>query len=605
MPSQAAATSTANAAAPSRAVASRQFGRYQLLRLLGKSERSMAWLVNDPQVGRDEVLMLPRMQPHGAAAVQQWLQRVRKASRLDHPHLAPPVELGVHEGWPFVVYELGDSATLLDRIGSKGLAAQEAASLTAQMLQALAFAHDAGLAHRDVQAFAVLVSDKGQVRVMGCELSCLHPASIEVAGYDPSLRAQQQASEADVLHLGVLMHHILTGQPALDETDTAKVAQRLPPLGREIVRLPFNTPRPVPEALRVIINRATDRQERQRYRNARTLGRALEGWLQVDSGNQGGPLALLLDRMRIVGVLPASPGAAERAARLAMMDKNRTDELAAVLLDDIALAFELLRAVNTAQLRGGQVSGNGPVLTVRRAIAMLGLDGVRRVALALREWPGPLADGAAAELQRVMDRARRAGRAAVALRPPGYDGEVVYLVALLQNLGRLVVQYHLPDEALQIGRLMQSASNEQGQGEEPGMSEEAAAMAVLGVDLEAIASAVARWWGFDDSVLHMMRRHSTAAGVRLPESDHESLRISASCANEAIDALALPAARVAHALQSVAQRYARVLNLSLRDLQAALQPGLQSEPWPGAGTQRLAAAPMPTDDAIDPARASA
>ncbi|MBK7059520.1 MAG: HDOD domain-containing protein [Rubrivivax sp.] len=605
MPSQAAATSTANAAAPSRAVASRQFGRYQLLRLLGKSERSMAWLVNDPQVGRDEVLMLPRMQPHGAAAVEQWLQRVRKASRLDHPHLAPPVELGVHEGWPFVVYELGDSATLLDRIGSKGLAAQEAASLTAQMLQALAFAHDAGLAHRDVQAFAVLVSDKGQVRVMGCELSCLHPASIEVAGYDPSLRAQQQASEADVLHLGVLMHHILTGQPALDETDTAKVAQRLPPLGREIVRLPFNTPRPVPEALRVIINRATDRQERQRYRNARTLGRALEGWLQVDSGNQGGPLALLLDRMRIVGVLPASPGAAERAARLAMMDKNRTDELAAVLLDDIALAFELLRAVNTAQLRGGQVSGNGPVLTVRRAIAMLGLDGVRRVALALREWPGPLADGAAAELQRAMGRARRAGRAAVALRPPGYDGEVVYLVALLQNLGRLVVQYHLPDEALQIGRLMQSASNEQGQGEEPGMSEEAAAMAVLGVDLEAIASAVARWWGFDDSVLHMMRRHSTAAGVRLPESDHESLRISASCANEAIDALALPAARVAHALQSVAQRYARVLNLSLRDLQAALQPGLQSEPWPGAGTQRLAAAPMPTDDAIDPARASA
>ena len=384
----------------------------------------------------------------------------------------------------------------------------------------------------------------------------------------------------------------------LDQPHPAKAPQRLPPLRREILRLPFNTPRPVPEALRVIINRATDRQERQRYRNARTLGRALEGWLQVDSGNQGGPLALLLDRMRIVGVLPASPGAAERAARLAMMDKNRTDELAAVLLDDIALAFELLRAVNTAQLRGGQVSGNGPVLTVRRAIAMLGLDGVRRVALALREWPGPLADGAAAELQRAMGRARRAGRAAVALRPPGYDGEVVYLVALLQNLGRLVVQYHLPDEALQIGRLMQSASNEQGQGEEPGMSEEAAAMAVLGVDLEAIASAVARWWGFDDSVLHMMRRHSTAAGVRLPESDHESLRISASCANEAIDALALPAARVAHALQSVAQRYARVLNLSLRDLQAALQPGLQSEPWPGAGTQRLAAAPMPVDGGL-------
>jgi hypothetical protein len=52
-------------------------------------------------------------------------------------------------------------------------------------------------------------------------------------------------------------------------------------LGREIVRLPFLTPRPVPEPLRVIVNRTTDRQERQRYRSARTLSRALEGWLQV------------------------------------------------------------------------------------------------------------------------------------------------------------------------------------------------------------------------------------------------------------------------------------------------------------------------------------
>jgi hypothetical protein len=150
------------------------------------------------------------------------------------------------------------------------------------------------------------------------------------------------------------------------------------------VRLPFSTPRPVPEPLRVIVNRATDRQERQRYRSARTLharaGRLAAG--EADAGRAAGPApGPPAQRRRVAGV--ARWG--QRAARLALMERGRTDELAEVLLDDVALAFELLRAVNTAQVRGGQVSGNGPVLTIRRSIAMIGLDGVRRVALALRE----------------------------------------------------------------------------------------------------------------------------------------------------------------------------------------------------------------------------
>ena len=232
----------------------------------------------------------------------------------------------------------------------------------------------------------------------------------------------------------------------------------------------------------------------------------------------------------------------------------------------------MLRLVNTAQVRGAQVSGSGPVLTVRRAIAMIGLDGVRRAALALRDWPGPLGDAGAAELQRLIDRCKRAGRIALILRPPGYDAEVVYLVTLLQNLGRLVVQYHFADEAQQIRRLMQPAPPaREGEPEEPGMTEESAAFAVLGADIEALGAAVARHWGLDDSVLEMIRRQPVATAVRSGDTDDEMLRSVASCANEAIDALALPAHRVQGALQRVVQRYGRVLEVGLRDLQAALQ----------------------------------
>ena len=587
---------TSSAAPSARNSAVRWFGRLQLLRLLGKSERSMAWRVVDPRSGQELMLVLPRVQPADAAAMERWQQAVRHGAKLNHPQLAAVVDIGVQDGWPYVAYDPRDGATVSERLSSRGLPALEAAGWATQVLQGLAYAHEAGVSHHDLQPFLLLVNDSGQLRVAGLSVACQMAQGVAEARpagttTEPSaLRSQRAAAERDVLAAGVLMHGLLTGQPALEETDIGVALTRLPPTGREILRLPWTTAQPVPEPLRAIVNRATDRQERQRYRNARTLLRALEGWAATESGAGGGPLALLSDKLRMAGVLPSSPGAAARAARLTLMERERTIELAEVVLEDQALSFELLRLVNTAQVRGGQISGNGPVLTVRRAIAMLGLEGVRRAALALRPWPGPLNDAGAAELQRLMDRCQRAGRTALLLRPAGYDAEVVYLVTLMQNLGRLVVTYHFPDEAAQIRRLMLPApAAKEGDPEEPGMDEANAAFAVLGADIEAIGAAVARHWGLDESVLGLIRRLPQNTPVRNADSDDDVLRTLASCANEAVDALALPAPRVAGALHRVVGRYGRTLEFGLRELQAALQ-GQASGPVGSAPT-----APMPLD----------
>ncbi len=572
------------------------FGRMQLLRLLGKSERSMAWLAADPRTRQDLMLVLPRVQPANPAALERWQQAVRQASRLNHPHLAPVVDSGVQDGWPYVAYDAADCATLADRRNVQGMPGNEAAQLALQALQGLAFAHEAGVAHHDLQPYLLLTSDSGHLRVAGLAVavgmadspapaawrsseSVAEPAGTAAQG-NTELGAHRHAAERDVLSCGLLMHGLLAGPPALDEPDIGRALLRMAPYcslhggpgAREIVRLPWSTAHPVAEPLRVIVNRATDRQERQRYRNARTLLRALEGWLQTDAGQGVGALALLGDKLNSVGVLPSLPGAAARAARLALMERERTNELADVVLQDPALSFELLRLVNSATVRGTQVAGNGPVLTLRRAIAMLGLDGVRRAALTLRDWPGPLNEAHAAQLQRLIDQAILAGRVALALRPAGYDGEVVYLLSLLQNLGRLVVQYHFADEALQIRRLMQPGPpTREGETEDPGMSEEAASFAVLGADTEAIGAAVARHWGLDDSVLTMARRLPVSTPVRSIDDDDGLLRAVASCANEAVDTMRLPAPRVLNALQRVVQRYGRILDIGLRELQLALQ----------------------------------
>ncbi len=559
----------------------RSFARFALLRLLGKSERTMAWLVNDPRNGADLMLVLPRAQHQDPAAAAHWAQAVKKAARLQHPNLLQAVEIGLHDNWPYVAYDPTGLATLSERIGASGMSAVDSVSLLGQALEGLAYAHDAGAAHHDLQPYLMMVSDQGHVQVAGLEVGLAGSGASpddRGAGVEPgTLRAQRDAGQRDVLAAGLILHRALTGQPALDEPDTGRAMHRLPPLGHDLVRLPWTTPRPVPDVLRAIANRATDRQERQRYHNARTLWRALQGWLSSDENTEAGPLALLVDRIGTAGMLPGSPRGPERAARLALMDRQRTNELAAVVIEDLALSFELLRLVNSAQVRGAQVAGSGPVLTVRRAIAMLGLDNVRRSALGLRTWPGPLSEPAAAELSRLMSRARRAARVAMGLRPAGYDAEAVAIITMLQNLGRLVVHYHFPDEALQIRRLMTPMpADRPGEAEQPGMQEEAAAFSVLGVDIESIGHALARRWGLDDGVLHVIRRLPPTAPVRAPENDNDILRAVASCSNEIVDAQALPATHQSQALHRVGQRYARALHLAPKDLQAAIQAAATS-----------------------------
>jgi non-specific serine/threonine protein kinase len=360
----------------------RNFGRFQLLQLLGKSARTMLWLVADPRNEQELVLAMPRQRPGDAAGLERWRLAARQCTRVDHPSLAHVVEVGEHEQWPYITYDRGNSVTLAEALSSKGLPAQEFVPRAMQALQGLAFAHEAGVAHHDLQTSMLLISDSGPCRVMGLGVAL---APQEHAG---TLQGHRQSAERDVLAFGLVMHHVLAGQPALEQPDVGSVIDRLPPQGRDMVRLPWTTAHQIPEALRAIVNRATDRQERQRYRNARTLARALEGWYSSEGDQGAGPISLLLDRMRAAGVLPSVPGGAARAARLALMERERTMELAEIVLQDTALAFELIRMVNSAQVRGAMAAGSGPVLTILRTNAMMGLDGVRPAGLAHRIRPG-------------------------------------------------------------------------------------------------------------------------------------------------------------------------------------------------------------------------
>lgn len=535
----------------------RAFGRFELLDLLGCSRRTMTWRVRDLRSGQELLLVMPR-RPPGAAALERRLRALRAGARLEHPHIAHAVDAGAHDGWPYAVYDAAGCTALDARWRARAPGAGEAAQLCVQALRGLTCAHGAGLAHRDLQPGLMLVGPSGVLRIAG----------LEVAG---DTAAASVVGVLDVTAVALVLRQALCGPSAQAEPDVALAAERLILASAGQLPAAAGLPQAVPAALRDVVERATGVDPLRRYHHARTLLGALEGWLAGDSARAGSPLARLLERLRVAGALPSLPGLAECAARLVAMDGARTEELAGVVLDDPALSFELLRMASTAAARAAPPGEHAGVLTARRAISILGLAGVAHAAAGLRPWPGGLAEPAAAELARLLARVKRAARLAVALRPTGYDAEQVWLVALLQNLGRLMVACHFPDEAARIRRLLAAhAGRPGGDAHGPAASEESAWHAVLGVGADALGLAVARLWGLGDSALPVISRLPLSTPVRAVESEAAVVRALGSCANEMVDALEMAGATESQVVERAALRYGRALGVDGRQIRQAL-----------------------------------
>ena len=587
----------------------RMFGRLQLLRLLGKSARTMSWLALEPD-GAERIVVLPRAQPGDALVLRRWHEQASRAARLGHPQIAPVVEIGEQDGWPFMLHELRGRATLADRAPPGGLSASLVGRLMLQAARALACAHDGGVAHHDVQRWMLLLDDAGEAQL--CGLAAALPAQDARADRD-RLPLDRAAAERDLTALGVLAHGLLVGRLPEGETDAGRVADRLVlaqgAAGGFTLRLPRDGGgRQIPLALRSIIDRATETDAQRRYRSARTLLGALEGWLGAESGDSVGALAQLVPRLAAAGALPAARDAGVRTARLARMGGESTTELAEVVLEDLGLSLALLRAVNAARQRGGRLAGSGPLLTVRRAIAMHGMQGLLQVAQQLPPWPGALDPDAAQALAAVVERVQWAGRVAVALRPAAFNAEVVRLVTLLQALGPLVAHHHFPDQALQVLRVCQpGGSATAAERQDPSSRSEAAICAVLGVEPEVLGLAAARWLGVDPDVLPLLRRLPLSTPVRTPTSDDEWLRLLGSVAHEAVEAVGGPPqgqAPAPAALQRVLSRYGRVLQLSMRSLQGALRGmPLRDLTTPGLTAPMGLTQPAPLDTPAPGARA--
>ena len=301
-------------------------------------------------------------------------------------------------------------------------------------------------------------------------------------------------------------------------------------------------------------------------------------------------LELLLHRMRASSDFPSLSSAVTRIQRIAASDTESLASLASEILKDVALTQRLLRMVNTVYYSR---PGGGGISTVSRAVALVGFAGIRNMALSLVLLEGMQDQAQAGRLREEFVRSLLAGQLASELTPGDTDAEEAYLAALFHNLGHLMTEIYLPEEAAAIRKLSHGAG-----GRPAEMSAEAAVRQVLGLGLEALGVGVAKSWGLPDSLRSALRRPVGAAPTRAVPRGTERNRWLAALANDVALAMQLKDPEAARQqLRRLAEQHARVLNVSAAEICAAaeqarhtvaqLAPAIGLVVQPGTATHRL------------------
>ena len=141
-------------------------GRYLLERELGRGGMAIVWLVHDLHHDRPVALKVLDPGLEQSLGVERFQREIRLAARLQHPHILSVYDSGESAGllWFTMPYVEGES--LRDRLRrDKTLPLEQALRITREAAQALQYAHEHGVIHRDVKPENILLTRDGSTLV--------------------------------------------------------------------------------------------------------------------------------------------------------------------------------------------------------------------------------------------------------------------------------------------------------------------------------------------------------------------------------------------------------------------------------------------------------
>jgi predicted Ser/Thr protein kinase len=225
------ATPPAGFVPPEPAELARQFPNLEILELLGQGGMGVVYKARQQQLDRLVALkILPSQTGLSEAFAERFTREARSLARLSHPRIVMIYDFGRTEaGLYYFIMEFVDGTDLRRVIQSGKLSASEALAIIPQICEALQYAHEEGIVHRDVKPENILLNRRGQVRIADFGLAKLldRPSSESTSTLTkigqrmgtPHYMAPEQIEHpakvdhrADIYSLGVVFYEMLTGE---------------------------------------------------------------------------------------------------------------------------------------------------------------------------------------------------------------------------------------------------------------------------------------------------------------------------------------------------------------------------------------------------------
>ncbi len=144
-----------------------RLGRYEIRSKLGASGMGEVYLAEDTGLNRKVAIKFLRDDSvSDPQAKKRIVGEAQAAAAFDHPNICEIHEVGEEEGRTFIVMQYVEGETLAGRLKRQPLELREVLSVTAQVADGLAEAHSRGIIHRDIKPANIMLTARGQVKVM-------------------------------------------------------------------------------------------------------------------------------------------------------------------------------------------------------------------------------------------------------------------------------------------------------------------------------------------------------------------------------------------------------------------------------------------------------
>jgi hypothetical protein len=227
------------------------------------------------------VKVLPAYYVHEPGFAERFTREARAVAKLTHPHVLPIYDFGQVDGLSYIVMQYVEAGTLKEMLGQP-ISLIVAADFIEQIADALDYAHEQGIIHRDVKPSNVLMDRSRWVLLSDFGLAKMVEGSVQLTGSGvgvgtPAYMAPEQGQglgvdqRADVYSLGIVLYEMVTGRvPFEAETPMAIVVKHI----TEPLPLPRTVNPDLPESVERIILKALAKNPEDRYESAGKMAAA-------------------------------------------------------------------------------------------------------------------------------------------------------------------------------------------------------------------------------------------------------------------------------------------------------------------------------------------